>query len=106
MLGVRISAQHRPRANRASVTPSLSPGGIIAAALAAQSQGEAPASTAMDDLARLRSAWRLADQLAPLFSVTSGDVFDALCTIPDNMLSLLETPEGWTALSGYLAADF
>ena len=29
----------------------------------------------------------------------------SLCSVPDNMLSLLDSPQGWTALAGFIACD-
>lgn len=87
-------------------------GDILSAALTAVQPDlseQELAEQAEEDLAeraRYHAALELADQIAPLFAVTQADVFDALCSIPDNMLSLLETPEGWAALAGYIAADF
>jgi hypothetical protein len=81
-------------------------GEILGAALAGVLPDPEIDEQALAERARYHAALELAEQLGPLFAVTQAEVFDALCTIPDNMLSLLETPEGWAALAGYLAADF
>lgn len=78
-------------------------GDILGAALAAVRPS---AEQELWEHARYRAARELASQIAPLLAVTQSQVFDALCTVPDNMLSLLETPEGWAALASYIAADF
>ena len=51
----------------------------------------------------LACASELARQLAPLLTTSEVEVLDVLCSVPDNMLSLLDTPEGWSALAGYVA---
>jgi hypothetical protein len=89
--------------DRTEVTePTL--GDILSAALTAVQP--ALSEQELAERARYHAALELADQIAPLLAVTQAEVFDALCSIPDNMLSLLETPEGWAALAGYIAADF
>ncbi|WP_324741607.1 hypothetical protein U8326_00075 [Tsuneonella sp. CC-YZS046] len=51
--------------------------------------------------------WHCARELAhcvgPLMGLGEADVFDILTRIPDNMLSLLDSPQGWTALAEYIA---
>lgn len=82
-------------------------GDILGAVL--QSVAPEPEDAHDDGLAaraQYQAALDLSDQLAEVFAVPSGEVFDALCSIPDNMLVLLESPEGWTALAGYIATDF
>lgn len=55
--------------------------------------------------AQYRCALALSDALAPVLRCTSAQVFDALSYVPDNMLSLLCSPEGWSALAQFVAAD-
>ena len=57
------------------------------------------------DLGLYASASKLADEVAGLIGVAPGDAYDALRAIPDNMLSLLDCPEGWSAIAGFVAAD-
>jgi hypothetical protein len=49
------------------------------------------------------SAWELAEQIAPLLGTAPGTVFNALTHVPDNMLGLLCSPEGWSALAKFSA---
>jgi hypothetical protein len=37
--------------------------------------------------------------------VTEAECLAAMCTIPDNLLSLLCSPQGWTAIASMVAAD-
>lgn len=53
--------------------------------------------------AQYLSAWRIADDLAPLLGVQSDEVFNALTHVPDNMLGLLCSPGGWSSLAEYAA---
>lgn len=55
--------------------------------------------------AQLASAYELSRRLAPLLRVGEEDVFQALTYVPDNMLPLLKSPEGWAALSALVATD-
>jgi hypothetical protein len=55
--------------------------------------------------AQYAAACHLSRDLAAGFGVRWDDVFDALTLLPDNMLDLLHSPEGWTALASYVAAD-
>ncbi|MCT2559232.1 hypothetical protein N0B51_09570 [Tsuneonella sp. YG55] len=90
-----------------ATTDEASLGEILGAAL--RSVAREPDDDHCDRLAaraQYQAALDLSDQLAGVFAVSSGEVFDALCSIPDNMLVLLESPEGWTALAGYVATDF
>ena len=55
--------------------------------------------------AMVRSAWVLSGEVAPLIGSTAGEVFDVLGHVPDNLLGLLESPQGWTTLAEYVACD-
>jgi hypothetical protein len=55
--------------------------------------------------ARQVAACALMDEIAALLGVDHGLVWQALCSVPDNMLCLLDSPQGWTALAGYAAAE-
>ena len=82
--------------------PPLSLGDILGSVLAIQAHQEAE-RVAAD--AQIASARALADAVAPMLRRTSGEVFDALTYVHDNMLPLLTTPEGWSALAQLVAAD-
>lgn len=47
----------------------------------------------------------LADDISQASGLDADLVFAELAHIPDNMLALLESPEGWSALAQYVAAD-
>lgn len=55
--------------------------------------------------ARQVSACALMDEIATLLDVDHGLVWQVLCTVPDNMLTLLDSPQGWGAISGYVSAE-
>jgi hypothetical protein len=55
--------------------------------------------------ARQVSACTLVDEVAGMLGVPASLVWDALSTMPENMLTLLDSPQGWTALAGYCAAE-
>ena len=59
-----------------------------------------------DQDSRYLAAVELARQAAPVIGASEADVFDALTYVPDNMLDLLRSPEGWTALASFIAVDF
>lgn len=58
------------------------------------------------ETARFHSAQVLAADVAGELGVEVAEVWDRLTCVPDNMLSLLENPQGWSALATYLAEDF
>lgn len=53
--------------------------------------------------AQLLSAFELSRLIGKRLNVTPEEAFDRLSTIPDNLLSLLHSPQGWTALGEYVA---
>lgn len=86
--------------------PCLEPtlGDILGAALAGMSEEmREQEEQRIAARAQYLSAWRIADELAPLLGVTPEDVFSALTYVPDNMLGLLCTPEGWAMLAEFVA---
>lgn len=87
--------------------PPLSLGDILGSVLAQNEweRREAERQT-LDEQAMFASAYALARQLAPILRVGEADIFQALGYVPDNMLGLLRTPEGWAALAAIVAADF
>lgn len=58
-----------------------------------------------DDDALVLAGDRLAIQITNALGVAFGDVWTSLTHLPDGYLRLLESPEGWTALSAIVAAD-
>lgn len=86
----------------ALVDPGLSLGDILGAALAAADNDRAERLAAD---ATYYSAKELARQVAPFLHLPMGDVFDALTFMPNSMLCLLATPEGWGALANYVATE-
>jgi hypothetical protein len=59
------------------------------------------------DLSRFdaAAAITLARDVASFLDYPMDDVWWALCNVPVNMGSLLDTPQGWAALASYLAND-
>lgn len=55
----------------------------------------------LQDMAALQLAYDLADE----FGVPVGDVWYSLCNLPQNILTLLESPQGWSTLSAVVAFD-
>jgi hypothetical protein len=51
------------------------------------------------------AAIKLARDVAGLLDYPMDDVWWALCNVPVNMASLLDTPQGWSVLAAYLAGD-
>jgi hypothetical protein len=51
------------------------------------------------------SARELSREVSRRLGLDPESVFNALTFIPDNMLSLLHSPEGWSALAAYAAAE-
>lgn len=59
----------------------------------------------VDDLAVMQVIGRhLAGRIADLTGLGAEQVWDAMCHLPDNMLSLLESPQGWTVVASYIAS--
>ena len=57
------------------------------------------------DLARFVSAQVLAADIAGELGEDQATVWNSLTLIPDNMLSLLDHPQGWSAMAAYLADE-
>lgn len=55
---------------------------------------------------QLTAASALASDVASITGLTFGVVFDQLTRVPDAMLDLLASPEGWSNLASYLGAHF
>ena len=67
----------------------------------------APRHSEMADQAsaRLSAAHALCRALSGHANIGAGEVFRALEGVPDNLLFLLDSPDGWTALAEYLGAN-
>jgi hypothetical protein len=65
---------------------------------------EAPSERERTARAQCLSAIQLWSDIAAQWRVGADLVSDALTLIPDNMLTLLHSPEGWSALAEYVAA--
>lgn len=57
------------------------------------------------DLGETASAVTLAREVAATLGVPLEDAWWSLCNVHDNMLALLDSPQGWSALAGYIACD-
>lgn len=102
MLGIRISPRARSREGRSQ---------LIAAAALSLLDLEPPVPLAVSEEqrafahAQLACGRYLARAIAQFGECSEAEAFDALTFIPDNMLSLLNSPEGWFVLSQYVADD-
>lgn len=67
-------------------------------------QNSTPAA-AVEYWARRLSAFALIPDLAVALGVPAMQVEDALSTVPENKLCLLDSPQGWTVLAGFVAAE-
>ncbi|MAM39267.1 MAG: hypothetical protein CL949_12400 [Erythrobacter sp.] len=85
-----MSAPATPQADR-------SLGDILAACLRAHNPDPKEAQR--------RAAFEFVRGCAPLIGVSEVEAFDALTYVPDNLLHLLESPQGWSALAGFISAD-
>lgn len=64
-----------------------------------------PPHAYFDDLAAMQAAGRhLAREIADHTGLPSDQVFEAMTTLPDNMLALLDSPQGWTVIASYIAS--
>ena len=91
-----------------NLEPTL--GDILAAALTSRAlpSPEQIAQRAEDRLyvdAQLVSAHALARDIAPRLGLTESEAWASICTVPDNLLHLLLSPQGWTAVAGMVALD-
>lgn len=77
----------------------LSLGDALGAALHQQAEYEARNYA----FARQVAAIELASGVAQALGADWGDVWDEMTHVPDNMLALLESPQGWSVLASYVA---
>lgn len=87
------------------MSPEPTLGEILSAALAAEAvRFDVQREKRLAARAQYLSARELAREVAPRFGCPPDEAFDALTYVPDNMLTLLHSPEGWSALAEYAAA--
>lgn len=55
--------------------------------------------------AQLTTSRALARLLSAHLGITEDEAWGSICTVPDNLLSLLCSPQGWTAIADMVAAD-
>lgn len=125
--GQRVPARRRPRKGRAelAVAEQATLGEILAAALTEPQPLADPQPIGLAEQviiqaitdeafrhfsernaqAMVASGRALARSLAPILDASPDEVFNVLGHVPDNMLELLKSPQGWTALAGYVATD-
>lgn len=59
----------------------------------------------LDVRADQQAAATLINDVAGLLDMPASLVLDVMCTVPENMLTLLDSPQGWKALAGFVAAE-
>lgn len=59
----------------------------------------------LDLWAQSISAQTLANEIGPRLHVLADEAFLCLLKIPDNLLSMLNSPDGWSTLAAFIAAD-
>lgn len=55
--------------------------------------------------AQMVAARTLCAQAAPALGMDAAEVFEELTFVPDNLLTLLHSPEGWNTLVDYVASS-
>jgi len=78
---------------------------VTIAAQDAKAMARAAAEDALNLAARHVAACALVEDISGLLGVDSGLVWQALSSVPDNMLMLLDSPQGWTALAGFVSGE-
>lgn len=66
---------------------------------------DAENATLVAERAQFVAAQTLSCELGGCLGIHPGRVFHALTYLPENMLLLLHSPEGWSALADYVAAE-
>ena len=74
------------------------------AAAIADHAAETAMGAAVEYWARQVSACALVEELVDVLGATDDAVWSALSGVPQNMAALLDSPQGWSALSGFVAA--
>ena len=77
-------------------------GEILALALTGGSKG--PVRIVDDCDAQFAAALEFTRQATCILDRPYSEVWEALTYVPDNMLVMLESPDGWAFLAGYLAS--
>lgn len=62
-------------------------------------------SSVIGDLGQTAAALALAQDAAKLLGVDLEETWCSLCNLPLNMVGLLDSPQGWSVLAGYIADD-
>ena len=75
------------------------------AAMIADHEAVTAAQAAVEYWARQVSACALVDELADMLGVSIDLVWSAMVRVPQNMAPLLDSPQGWAALSGFVAVE-
>lgn len=83
------------------MTSSTDLGEILGSLLTAANV--APRPDPVEELARDLSASWLAGEIAGSLLIEATEAYGALRLVPDNMLNLLHSPEGWASLANYVA---
>lgn len=58
-----------------------------------------------DEDVQFTCAAHLVRALAPNLRIDEREIFDALTCVPDSMLDMLKSPQGWTELAAHVSAD-
>lgn len=58
-----------------------------------------------EDIGLEAAAQTLSRDLAARLGITARSAFDVLCDMPDNILDLLASPEGWTVLANFIGGS-
>jgi hypothetical protein len=86
--------------NQGALEPTL--GEILREILSAPA---CPPQAYFDDLAAMQAAGRhLAREIADHTVLALDQVFEAMTTLPDNILALLDSPQGRTVIASYIAS--
>jgi hypothetical protein len=80
-------------------------GDILGSILAGYGIAAEPPPPVSDIEAQAVAASSLSHALARVSDMSVNQVWDCLTSVPDNMLALLHSPQGWTALASLVAAD-
>ena len=58
-----------------------------------------------DRLAQFASAETLGAAICDTFDLNYADVWQSLCHVPKNMLTLLDSPQGWSVVAAFVGQD-
>lgn len=85
--------------------PQDSLGFVLSAAIACMGEDMKRQQEEAELAVRVQCSYQLARCVAPLMSMGEAELWNALTYVPDDLLHLLDTPDGWTALVGVVACD-